>query len=524
VLDRLVAMKRLRTGFDDEAVRLRFAREARILAALQHPNVVNVFDYFEHECDPFLVMEFLEGETLRAVIAERRPWSLARKLEVVGHVCAGLDCVHRAGIIHRDVKPANLMLTRDGNVKLLDFGVAKAAGTVLTLPRMQLGSPNYMSPEQIRGEAIDARSDIFALTTVLYELVAFKPPFPGDVPQAFNGILHADPARLGESVPDVPASLERLILRGLAKDREHRIGSAAQLGRDLALVRGELGGATTLRVPGDGAFVAAAPDESVRDRVGSLLHADDEPPAHSGRRQLTVGAIAIVCGLAFLLLVAGLWPRGAATPTAPGRGQEGTLGQDRPRTGPDDDKGSGQPKPSDVRPTGTFRSDKRKPAIQTPTILNPAASRGNGPREPETDPPPVNHPAGTPQPGDPPAAPAVISSQPESQSDDRQIREVLSALERAHNERKAQDIKSLYPALSHSEVVTLERTFLDYVTYAFTISGETIQTKGDLARVSCRMTRSYTRHQGDSRNVTASGVISLRKVNDAWEITDIVER
>ncbi len=509
VLDRLVAIKRLRTGFDDEGVRRRFAREARILAALQHPNVVNVFDYFEHDDDPFLVMEFLEGDTLRTVIAERRPWPLARRLEVIGHICDGLEKVHRAGIIHRDIKPANLMVTRDGTVKLLDFGVAKASGTALTMPRVQLGSPNYMSPEQIRGEELDPRSDVFALTAVLYELVSFAAPFPGDLPQAFHAILQADPRP-----PDVDPALQRIIARGLAKDRDRRTASAAQLGRELADFRADLGAASTVRVSR-----AAGP---VHD--GSLLEpaadAGDEPEeAPAGRRQLVAGLLALVVGVA-LVIVLGIASRRETAPEPGGV----TGAGDVPKVSPGPAPGPG-PTPGPEPSTGPARGRRG----------TPTGPRPENPREKEPDegprPGPLVPPVG-PTPGiDPDASrgntgvqqPAVVDPGTDSNqaAEDEEIREVLRAYEAAHNAMDVPAIKSVYPEMPQPETVTLERTFLDLDSYRFALSIQRIQVRGDTARAMCRITRSYTPIRGEPRTVSGEAVITLRKTGGNWFIASV---
>jgi serine/threonine-protein kinase len=508
VLDRLVAVKRLRAGFDDDEMRHRFAREARILAALQHPNVISVFDYFERDGDPCLVMEYLEGETLRSVIAESRPWTLGRKLEVMGHVAAGLESVHRAGIIHRDVKPANLMLTRDGTVKLLDFGVAKTSGTVLTSPRMQVGSPNYMSPEQIRGEPLDARSDVFALTAVLFELVAFVPPFPGDVPQALGGILHGQPARLSTLADDVPERLERLVERGLAKDREARIGTAAAFGRELAAIRDDLAMARTVRVSMPSGSLPLRSETEVVQQI-------EEPPAGQ-RWRLAIAAAVLAIGLAGAYAVLVSWPR-ESTPeprsSAPSGPENPTAhpGPVQPSSGP-----AGVPGEGKTRPQGSGK----RPETPNPGSVKPETP--SSPQAPDPGAPSVNPepPKSSAAPSS--SAPSEVAPTPNPTVDQSEIREVLAAYQAAHNERQVPAIKSLYPNLSQADTVTLTRSFLDYVDYRYELSDIVVQTRGDTALASAQCTRRFTPLNGEPRIVTGRADFSLRRIGGAWVIATIV--
>src|SRR5689334_6992892 len=167
--NRLVAVKLLLANLDSGDLRERFAREARALAALNHPNIVNIYDSGEYEGSPFIVMEYVRGETLSELIKRRSPMSVAQKLKLIAELCAGLAQAHEAGIIHRDIKPANLMVDQQGRLKILDFGIARVAessktrvGLPLTQIDMMIGTPGYMSPEQIEGGEVDHRSDIFA--------------------------------------------------------------------------------------------------------------------------------------------------------------------------------------------------------------------------------------------------------------------------------------------------------------------------------------------------------------------------
>ncbi|MFI5179217.1 MAG: serine/threonine-protein kinase, partial [Vicinamibacterales bacterium] len=183
VLDREVAIKLMLADFSEDAEQLRprFYREARAVAKLQHRNIVTIFEFAEEGQTPFIVMEFLKGTSLAARMAAEPPLTLDDKLDIVAQLAAGLSYAHEQGIVHRDVKPANIFLLEDSTVKLLDFGIAKLTTSTLTRQGDMLGSASYMSPEQVMGsESVDGRADVFSAGVVLYELIAGRKPFQGD--------------------------------------------------------------------------------------------------------------------------------------------------------------------------------------------------------------------------------------------------------------------------------------------------------------------------------------------------------
>jgi serine/threonine protein kinase/tetratricopeptide (TPR) repeat protein len=241
-LGRDVAIKVLPAEFAADPDRLRrFGQEARAASALSHPNILVVHDIGSHEGAPYLVTELLEGGTLRARLG-RGVLSPAEAVELAVQVASGLSAAHEKGITHRDVKPENLFVTRDGHVKILDFGLAKllrptgeitADSTVAgaTEPGMVMGTVAYMSPEQVRGQAVDHRSDIFSLGCVLYEMLGGERPFAGETAaDTLAAILTRDPPPLTDSRPDLPPALEKVVLRCLEKRPEERFDTA----RDVA--------------------------------------------------------------------------------------------------------------------------------------------------------------------------------------------------------------------------------------------------------------------------------------------------
>ncbi|MGB7218235.1 MAG: protein kinase [Vicinamibacterales bacterium] len=237
-IDRLVAIKLLRDDFDSQELRERFAREARSAGRLRHPNIVVVFDVGEHEGQPFIAMEYIPGETLSAIIKRGTSLAASRILLIVEDICSGLDYAHGAGIVHRDVKPANIMIDSSGVVKILDFGIAHVAESGMTKSGSVVGTLNYMAPEQVLGRPIDRRCDVFAVGAVLYELLTLRQAFPGGLQEGIlKRIVHDEPAPLSDSLPDLDPALERVVKKSLEKDPALRYADLSQMQKDLAAFR-----------------------------------------------------------------------------------------------------------------------------------------------------------------------------------------------------------------------------------------------------------------------------------------------
>jgi TolB-like protein len=250
MLHRTVAIKTLLPSSDPQ-VRDRFVREARAAAAVNHPHICQLFEIGDHEGDPFFAMELLDGRSL-ADRLEEGPLSPPDAIATAIAVLSALDALHKRSIVHRDLKPSNVFLSEHG-VKLLDFGLARpfavtVEDTALTMPGILLGTPRYMAPEQARGEEIDARTDLFAVGTLLFEMLSGRPAFPGTSPvDSLHAVLHEQPPALVGSIALVDA--DRVIQRAMMKSPKERYQSAEEMSRDLrgCLKRGDLSGSVVAR-------------------------------------------------------------------------------------------------------------------------------------------------------------------------------------------------------------------------------------------------------------------------------------
>jgi predicted Ser/Thr protein kinase/tetratricopeptide (TPR) repeat protein len=274
-LGRHVAIKVISAdGGADETARKRFQREAEAAARLNHPHIVTVFDFGEDHDRAFLVMELLEGMDLKEAIAAHRLKTLDEKLEVLEQVCDGLAFAHQNAIVHRDLKPANIHLLPDGQVKIMDFGLARLSGSDMTRTGLVMGTPHYMSPEQVRGEHVDTRSDVFSLGAVFYELLTEKKPFDAEsLHSVLYMVLQAQPRPPRELVPDLPVVVEQLLERAMARDREGRFADASEFYLAVQHVRE--------------AIAAGRGDELIPELDGPL--SSDAPPVLAGAAMPSAG-------------------------------------------------------------------------------------------------------------------------------------------------------------------------------------------------------------------------------------------
>jgi serine/threonine-protein kinase len=435
VLKRSVAIKTC--TFTDDELRRRFLREAEISAGLQHPNIVTVYDFGKEGDQPYLVQEFLEGRDVDEILSAGEPVSLTTRIEWLRQVAEGLRYAHGEGVVHRDVKPANVRVQPDGRVRILDFGIAKLVDSPEQLTRtgMSVGTAAYLSPEQLQGYDVDARADVFSFGSLTYEVLTGARAFDGDSLSAIiYGVAHREPAPLAELAPEVPPSLASLVAGCLVKDRERRIQDFDGV---LTLLRhaaretregGEAGQETAQAAaagssppPAHAASSTAGPEDGSGRGAGAEAGAaapsggSDREVRGSRRTWLGLGAAAVVVALLAVLSVA-RW--GATTPGDAGAdGDEARMGV---AVAPDD---RGEPEaasptadttfaPPEVGRTGEDEASNPGPADAgtAPAGGAPSEEAGTGDSGTAVDPVPEG---GAPETEEPAAEPAPAQVAPE---------------------------------------------------------------------------------------------------------------
>src|SRR5262245_32585201 len=262
MLHRDVAIKVLNAELNDPEVAKRFRSEAITVARLSHPGIATIYELFQHEGQWLMVMEFVRGETLERMVERLGSLTPERTAELCMQALAALAHAHAMGVVHRDLKPANMMVTETGGIKLIDFGIARVAGTEhLTNAGFMMGTPAYMAPEQVRGEEIDARADLYAIGVVFYRLTTGKLPFKGETPFAMaQSQVNDPPTPVGLVRSDLPPWVEIVIVRALAKRPEERFQSAAEFHEAFARC---LAGLPLATVYGSTVYGSTAPTEII---------------------------------------------------------------------------------------------------------------------------------------------------------------------------------------------------------------------------------------------------------------------
>lgn len=304
-LDRVVALKFLPQHLtSSEEDKLRFIREAKAAAALNHPNICTIHNIDEHEDNQFIVMEYIEGETLRTKI-DAGDLTLDTTLDYANRIADALSEAHQNDIIHRDIKPENIMVNADGHIKVMDFGLAKLKHTHdITKTGSTVGTLAYMSPEQIQGKEVDHRSDLFSLGIVIYEMLTGSKPFRGEHEAATTyAIVNEDPAPIQRSLPEVPDELVKFFDKILAKEPEERIGSAAEAKDQLENIK-DLSGDFSKQSPP----VESESKSKSQDNSSSTTFTITVPNFGFGKKSIgKVGLIASVIGLLAIVLFIGWW-------------------------------------------------------------------------------------------------------------------------------------------------------------------------------------------------------------------------
>ncbi|HEX6327007.1 MAG TPA: Stk1 family PASTA domain-containing Ser/Thr kinase [Jiangellaceae bacterium] len=316
-LGRIVAIKMLRVDHaTDSTFQARFRREAQSAASLNHRNIVAVYDTGEDYLDghriPYIVMEYVEGRTLREMLREQARFTPERTIEVSASILDALEYSHRSGIVHRDIKPGNVMITTAGEVKVMDFGIARSlaeTGAALTQTAAVVGTAQYISPEQARGESADARSDLYATGCVMYELLTGRPPFVGEslVSVAVSHVreMVTPPSALD---PSIPRDLDAIVLKALAKDRLDRYQSAYEMRGDLERAAAGLPVAAAADATAATQFIGGGYADTMYDPAATAMYDDvvDEYPEEEEPRKKGMGWGALIGAALAILLVAGL--------------------------------------------------------------------------------------------------------------------------------------------------------------------------------------------------------------------------
>src|SRR5579875_2468822 len=307
-LNRDVAIKVLRADLArDPSFLNRFRREAHSAAGLNHPSIVSVYDTGEDlaadgTAIPFIVMEYVEGRTLRDILKSEGRLPVRRSMEIIADICAALDFSHRNGIIHRDIKPGNVMITPQGAVKVMDFGIARAvadSSATVTQTANVIGTAQYLSPEQARGETVDPRSDVYSCGCLLYELVTGVPPFQGDSPVAVAyQHVRENPVLPSTRVPDVPRVVDSIVMKSLAKNQYNRYQTAGDMRQDIqrALANQPVSAEAVMTDAERTQFIARTPPPAVPLRREQYPVEEDE-----GRRTALIWVAVVVA----LLIVIG---------------------------------------------------------------------------------------------------------------------------------------------------------------------------------------------------------------------------
>jgi serine/threonine-protein kinase len=557
-LDRSVAIKVLRNPLSDEELLQRFLREARASANLRHENIITIYEVGQHDRQPFMAMEYVDGPSLGQVITARDPLPLGRRLAYLEQICAGLHHAHREGIVHRDIKPPNLMVDRGNVIRIVDFGIARVEGSGMTMDGTLIGSLNYMSPEQMLGRTVDLRSDIFAVGAVAYELLSYQQAFPGSLD---DGLLHRlpneHPAALSSLCADLPEDIERIVMRALAKNPADRFADVEQM-----------------RIAVREARRGVDPGQRIESLVPpTLLRPADAkstpPPSSSARRPATQTTIVITGGqmaaAAALLAAAGV----AGVVWIGSGGRESTVQSSRPAAAIAVATPASPPAATVV--PAPVAAPVRAPVASPPVVNTPVAeretlrpgatasappivpaatapNRSAAERAPvEVPPPPAASsvvapvappapvaPIATPQPTVEPEAPRVnataaapVAAPPAPLERERPgILQTLTRYQDAYRERNVKSLVAVYPGLPRESRQALERAFgRDCRDYDVTFGNLQLALNAEDPTYATVTVRSVYTCQPKTAQAAqpqaVQDVFVLRKLGDGWLIDSI---
>ena len=534
VLDRDVAVKLISEDVDTPRSRERLVQEARAAGRLQHPNIVTVFDAGQHEDQPFIAMEFVRGETLGRLIRRRAPLPLARRLELIEHACAGLAHAHRAGVVHLDIKPDNLMLDESGVVKVLDFGIARVLKTDLLVTRQLGGTLRYMSPEQIDNRPLDRRSDVFSLGCALFELVAFVPAFVGSTKDIVTQISSGPMPGLLQALPGLEPRLDAIVRRAMALDPAERYADLDELRAELAAIRKTMDPAYDPRSKPAGMLgedFDSAPTRPVSIGQGTFSSTVARRFLGQRRRGL-IGAAVLITVLIGASVFWMLRPTGSAP--------EGSTAQTRPGAAPISESpvapvpAPASPSVKDATPPPTTARDQ----AARPTAPQPEAPRSTavappvpeGPAQAGQPPPsPVDAPAApdnAPIAPAPTAAPAPIAEAPLARAhlDQDAVSDTLRRYQAAYRALDVNSLLQVFPSLARDQAEQLRRTFASVTQYELEIRNPQIEVQADTAVVRAAVARRMTPRVGNPVVNEVQTEFRLRREGSTWLIAAVTAR
>jgi serine/threonine-protein kinase len=398
LIERRVAIKVVRrpTGNDPEAIEghARFRREAQAAGRLQHPNIVAVYDYGEDETAAWIVMELVEGGSLKKVMDRNERLPIPEIVRVMSQVLEALDYSHKRGVVHRDIKPANVMLGEGGQVKLADFGIARIENSSMTQLGTVMGTPSYMAPEQLRGEPVDLRADIWASGVLLYQLLTGRKPFEGDFVALMHHALHTEPPPPTTFSVTCPRAFDAVIARALAKRPADRYPSAAAFAEAIRAAAAEPAASALPMADADATMVAARPAAPAPGVAAPAPTAAPpaQTPAGKGSAVPLVAGVVVAAALAGGVLVFGGFLGGGPGPQP---------------TPPADATASPEPAPAPLLAQATPPAPTPAPAQQPA----PQPTPGPGP-QPAPPPAPAPQPAPPPAPAPPTLLPPALQPAP----------------------------------------------------------------------------------------------------------------
>ena len=574
VLNRTVAIKVMNDAIArQEDLRSRFLREAQAAASLQHPNVVSIYDLGEVDGHLYIAMEFVQGADLEELMKSGTPLSLQQKLDIAIDVLSGLSFTHKRGIVHRDIKPANIRIGEDGRAKLMDFGVAHLASSNLTSTGASLGTPVYMSPEQITGGKATPATDVFAVGAVLYELLTGAKPFEAPTLQAlFFKILTDKPKPVRELVPDLPSALDHVVEKAMAKDAPKRYQSALEMANDLSGVRSAIEGSSSY--PSSVSLSATVEHAIRRSRQATRTRTRKREIAVGGGVLVTAALAALVwtqarhggaARAAFdSAAIAGAAPSVAASsgstpadspPAAPSHANAGTqpvrptpsdpqasgLRAESPRTGTvaapapppatprrEPTRSVAAPAPRSATPERTPPATPPRTVAEAPAQLTspePASGRPVPSAEPTIQqgtatsrtlaaPAPVTPPQSAP-PSGPPSAPVAA---PATAAD---VAPVIEAYARAIESRDLGAVRRVYPGITGDQQRGFEQFFESARRIDVTFRVTSVEGTATTAEARVTGAYQYERSAGRMERQPVNFQVSLRREGGSWRLVSV---